>query len=147
MTRNLNSHQDGAVRGEYPLLEEFENLWQEASELCEKHRHTPAFEGYVSGDYAALYHALAELQGQAWTFLEWGSGLAGASSGKQNSAIPLGVKQARCVHLSSEKHLALRRELTATRQQRAGGGSGIAWGGFGAPRRFLKRIRFQWNSG
>ena len=75
MTQNLNSHQDGAVHGEYPLLEEFEDLWQEATELCEKHQHMPAFEGYVSGDYAALYHALAELQGQAWTFLEWGSGL------------------------------------------------------------------------
>ena len=75
MTQNLNSHQDGAVHGGYPLLEEFEDLWQEATELCEKHQHTPAFEGYVSGDYAALYHALTEFQGQAWTFLEWGSGL------------------------------------------------------------------------
>ena len=50
MTQNLNSHQDGAVRGEHPLLEEFEDLWQEATELCEKHQHMPAFEGYVSGD-------------------------------------------------------------------------------------------------
>ena len=50
MTQNLNSHQDGAVHGEYPLLEEFEDLWQEATELCEKHQHMPAFEGYVSGD-------------------------------------------------------------------------------------------------
>ena len=75
MTQNLNSQQDGAVRGKYPLLEEFEALWKEAAALWEKHRQTPAFEGYVSGDYAALYHALAEFQGQAWTFLEWGSGL------------------------------------------------------------------------
>ena len=45
MTQNLNSHQDGAVRGEYPLLEEFEDLWQEAIEMCEKHRHTRAFGG------------------------------------------------------------------------------------------------------
>ena len=75
MTRNLNSGQDGASRCEYPVLEEFKNLWQDAHELWEKHRLAPAFEGYVSGDYAALYHALADLQGQAWTFLEWGSGL------------------------------------------------------------------------
>jgi len=75
MTQNLNSQQNDSIGAAQTLLKEFEDLWQEATALCEKYRHTPAFEGYVSGDYAALYHALAELQGQAWTFLEWGSGL------------------------------------------------------------------------
>ncbi len=75
MTRNLNNHQNDSGRSECPLLEDFEDLWQEAHELWERHRLTPPFEGYVSGDYAGLYHILAKLHGQVWTFLEWGSGL------------------------------------------------------------------------
>ena len=60
---------------EFSPFESFEGLWQEAHNLWEQHRLTTPFEGYVSGDYAALYHALADLRGQAWNFLEWGSGL------------------------------------------------------------------------
>jgi len=60
---------------ELPPVEAFENLWQEAQQLWERHRLTPPFEGYVSGDYVGLYHVLAKLHGQVWTFLEWGSGL------------------------------------------------------------------------
>ncbi len=75
MNLNQKTDQQSANREQDPLLEEFDKLWQEAHDLWEKHRLSPAFEGYVSGDYVALYHSLKGLRDQAWTFLEWGSGL------------------------------------------------------------------------
>ncbi|MDH3582957.1 MAG: class I SAM-dependent methyltransferase [Phycisphaerae bacterium] len=57
------------------LLADFHRLWAEADDLWERLRDTAPFHSYVSADYAALYDSLRSLQGQAMTFLEWGSGL------------------------------------------------------------------------
>jgi hypothetical protein len=53
----------------------FERLWNDAAEIWEARQAEPAFEGYVSADYVAVYQSLLKLQGRASTFLEWGSGL------------------------------------------------------------------------
>ena len=57
------------------LLAEFRQLWAEAASIWDRHQEEPAFEGYVSSDYMAVYEALNELRGQVSTVLEWGSGL------------------------------------------------------------------------
>jgi len=57
------------------LLTEFHELWQAADQLWEERQDQPAFHGYVSADYPAIYQALVRLQGRAVTVLEWGSGL------------------------------------------------------------------------
>ena len=50
-------------------------LWKEAASIWDKHQNEPAFEGYVSADYLAVYRSLQNFQGRCTTFLEWGSGL------------------------------------------------------------------------
>ncbi len=57
------------------LLAEFGRLWSEADQLWETHQDEPAFCGYVSADYEAVYHSLVRLQGRVFNILEWGSGL------------------------------------------------------------------------
>lgn len=57
------------------LQQEFELLWADAEELWCKYQETPAFRGYVSADYPAIFQVLCKLRGRAITFLEWGSGL------------------------------------------------------------------------
>ena len=53
----------------------FEELWAEAEAIWVAHENVPAFQGYVSADYRAIFHALLKLRTKANTFLEWGSGL------------------------------------------------------------------------
>lgn len=57
------------------LLAEFRELWAEADNLWDQYQETPAFHGYVSADYYAVYQSLLRLEGTAATLLEWGSGL------------------------------------------------------------------------
>ncbi len=57
------------------MLAEFGRLWSEAEGIWDKHQHEPAFHGYVSADYRAIYESLVRLQGRVTTVLEWGSGL------------------------------------------------------------------------
>ena len=54
---------------------EFTNLWAYADELWERNQARHAFRSYASADYSAVYHALAQLQNQVTSVLEWGSGL------------------------------------------------------------------------
>ncbi len=75
MSQNPNAENHSSRDSERELLAEFSNLWAEADELWEQQRDAPAFHGYVSADYAAVYESLARLQGTVLTFLEWGSGL------------------------------------------------------------------------
>lgn len=53
----------------------FEPLWNQASGIWEARESHPAFEGYVSADYYAVYRALKKFRKRCSTFLEWGSGL------------------------------------------------------------------------
>lgn len=53
----------------------FERLWKDAATIWDKHQNEPAFEGYVSADYVAVYRSLQNFQDRCTTFLEWGSGL------------------------------------------------------------------------
>jgi len=53
----------------------FETLWAAAAAIWEENQNEPAFVGYVSADYLAVYHSLKKYQGFPLTFLEWGSGL------------------------------------------------------------------------
>ena len=65
------------------LLDEFRNLWDEAELIWDREQDLPAFAGYVSADYLAVYQALIEFRKQQLSFrpgivptmLEWGSGL------------------------------------------------------------------------
>lgn len=50
-------------------------LWKDAASIWDKHQNEPAFEGYVSADYLAVYRSLQNFQNRCTTFLEWGSGL------------------------------------------------------------------------
>lgn len=54
---------------------DFNALWEEADEIWEAKNNEPAFHGYVSADYLAIFETLREHQQKATTFLEWGSGL------------------------------------------------------------------------
>lgn len=58
-----------------PQRSEFEALWADAEAIWSANEQNPAFEGYVSADYEAIYRRLLQLRGRATTFLEWGSGL------------------------------------------------------------------------
>ena len=58
-----------------PQLANFESLWADAESLWVANENKPAFQGYVSADYASIYRALLKLRTRATTFLEWGSGL------------------------------------------------------------------------
>jgi hypothetical protein len=71
MRRDRNSSYDE----DRELLAECRSLWAEADELWDQLRDTPAFHGYVSADYEAVWESLARLRGSVLTFLEWGSGL------------------------------------------------------------------------
>jgi hypothetical protein len=73
--RNLNADRDSSCDPNRTLLAEFGSLWAEADDLWERHHDTPAFHGYVSADYLAVYESLARLKGRVSTVLEWGSGL------------------------------------------------------------------------
>ncbi len=57
------------------LRKEFESLWAEADAIWEKNQNHPGFHAYVSADYEEVVKALADLRSQAFTFVEWGSGL------------------------------------------------------------------------
>jgi hypothetical protein len=65
------------------LLDEFRDLWAEADQIWNREQDSPAFAGYVSADYLAVYHALIEFRDQQQSIrpgvttklLEWGSGL------------------------------------------------------------------------
>ncbi len=50
-------------------------LWRTADALWEEKLDLDAFCSYASADYAQVFHALADLQGEAITCLEFGSGL------------------------------------------------------------------------
>jgi len=73
MARKISPDPSG--ENETAMLADFANLWSEADALWEKNQAQPAFQGYVSADYSAIYHSLASLKGRVTTFLEWGSGL------------------------------------------------------------------------
>ena len=75
MSHNLNAEHDSSYDPDQTLLAEFRSLWAEADELWERHQALPAFRGYVSADYQAVYESLARLRGRVLTVLEWGSGL------------------------------------------------------------------------
>lgn len=57
------------------MLTEFRQLWADVDEIWQANAEAPAFDGYVSADYEAVYKSLLSLRGRAETFLEWGSGL------------------------------------------------------------------------
>lgn len=71
----LNSEHDSSCKPDKTLLAEFGSLWADVDALWERHQEEPAFHGYVSADYQAVYDSLTQLQGRALTVLEWGSGL------------------------------------------------------------------------
>ncbi len=75
MSQNRNAEPDSSSDADEMLLAEFGGLWREALDIWERHQHAPAFHGYVSADYLAVYTSLARLRGRASTVLEWGSGL------------------------------------------------------------------------
>ena len=66
---------DGEPSDSRKRLVEFEALWGQADAIWTEGDSTPAFEGYVSADYFAVYESLLPLQNQGLNFLEWGSGL------------------------------------------------------------------------
>lgn len=75
MSQHLEAEFDSSPEQNSTLLAEFGSLWAEAEELWERHQNTPAFHGYVSADYLAVFDSLARLRGSALKVLEWGSGL------------------------------------------------------------------------
>jgi hypothetical protein len=75
VSHNLNAACDSSCDPDKTLLAEFRCLWAEADDCWERHQSMPAFRGYVSADYQAVYESLARLQGRVLTVLEWGSGL------------------------------------------------------------------------
>ena len=75
MSHHLKAEPDSSFVPDKTLFAEFGCLLAEADDLWERHQDTPAFHGYVSADYQAVYESLAQLQGRVLTVLEWGSGL------------------------------------------------------------------------
>ncbi len=71
----MNTEFNSSCDPDKALLAEFVRLWAEAEDLWDRHQDAPAFHGYVSADYRAVYESLARLQGRVLTVLEWGSGL------------------------------------------------------------------------
>ncbi len=57
------------------LTKKFAPLWKEADEIWDLRKDEPAFGAYVSADYVEVLQALIDLKQQAYTFVEWGSGL------------------------------------------------------------------------
>ena len=72
---NLNTEPDSSCDPDQELLADFRRLWADASDLWDQYEQAPAFHGYVSADYLAVFQSLAPLRGRVLTFLEWGSGL------------------------------------------------------------------------
>lgn len=54
---------------------ELQQLWAEAAGIWDAREDEPAFDGYVSADFAAIHTRLESLKQRTHTFLEWGSGL------------------------------------------------------------------------
>ena len=54
---------------------ELKQLWSEAAALWDQFEKNRGFEAYVPADYPLVYERLLRLQGKAFNFLEWGSGL------------------------------------------------------------------------
>jgi hypothetical protein len=75
MSRNMSVKVNISSELGKPLLAEFGRLWAEADSLWDRHHDTPAFYGYASADYLAVYESLVQLRGTVRTVLEWGSGL------------------------------------------------------------------------
>lgn len=75
MNSSLNSNPNSSTEDDELLLAEFQDLWAAADDLWEQHQDSPAFGGYVSADYPSVLESLKKLRGEAFTFLEWGSGL------------------------------------------------------------------------
>lgn len=57
------------------ILPGIRDLWSEAGAIWDRLHEQGEFYNFVASDYEVVYHALAELQDQATTVLEWGSGL------------------------------------------------------------------------
>ena len=75
VTENLSSKLDASCTPDSTLLSDFRRLWAEGEDLWSRHQDAPAFHGYVSADYLAVYESLARLRGSVLSVLEWGSGL------------------------------------------------------------------------
>jgi hypothetical protein len=75
VSQDPNADRNSSCDQDRELLAECRSLWAEADELWDQLRDTPAFHGYVSADYEAVWESLARLRGSVLTFLEWGSGL------------------------------------------------------------------------
>jgi len=79
LVTTINEHQplelDPNFTVDESLLEGFRELWKEADSIWDKNQNHPGFHAYVSADYMDVVRALAELRQQAFTFVEWGSGL------------------------------------------------------------------------
>jgi len=58
-----------------PLMPMFRALWSDAAAIWETQQNEPAFEGYVSADYEAVYKSLVKYRDRRLMFLEWGAGL------------------------------------------------------------------------
>ena len=71
----MDTELDSSHDPDEALLREFAKLWAEADELWTQNQDAPAFHGYVSADYQAVYDSLNRLRNRVATVLEWGSGL------------------------------------------------------------------------
>ena len=65
----------GTSNEDTALLADLAELFAEADSIWDRSQNDPGFGGYVSADFEAVYDYLKRLQGQAVTFLEFGSGL------------------------------------------------------------------------
>lgn len=57
------------------LLPGLAELFAEASQIWDDNENDFHFRDFIAADYDRVYKALSILRGQAYTFLEWGSGL------------------------------------------------------------------------
>ncbi|MFN3191770.1 MAG: hypothetical protein ACE361_14765 [Aureliella sp.] len=75
MSTNHHCEPNSSADDDKALLAEFQELWDAAEELWTRNEDSPAFFRYVSADYLGVFESLRQLRGEAFTFLEWGSGL------------------------------------------------------------------------
>ncbi|MEM8736025.1 MAG: hypothetical protein AAGG44_17480 [Planctomycetota bacterium] len=75
MSDDLPSAANSSAEDDETLLAEFQELWDAAEDIWERNENSPAFFRYVSADYLSVFDSLRQLRGEAFTFLEWGSGL------------------------------------------------------------------------
>ncbi len=75
MLHDAHGDAEAFAKEDQSLLLAFADLWADAEAVWERHENAPAFHGYVSADYRAVFDALVGLRGRATTILEWGSGL------------------------------------------------------------------------